>query len=429
MPQLGETVSEGKILTWFKSVGETVASGENLCEVETDKVTIEVPALEGGLVRAINVAAGQTVAVGTAIAVIDSAPGDAVAPIKSEGSQTVSVEVSVNNSTSTSVGHSPRRELDLNQEVRTPIAGYGPAMMPSGLVASPLARRLAAVHGIDLSTLTAGDPSGRIKRADVERAAAANQTTPARALPPPKTRLEVQRTRPHKVVRIDRMREIIAERLTLAKTSIPHFYLVTDVAIDRLSALRREMNQGAQITGDGTPLFKLSVNDFMIKAWSLALQIVPAANAIWADGEILQFERSDVGVAVATPGGVLTPVVLSADMKSLSTISNEVKSLAARARQRSLLPAEYQGGTTSVSNLGMYGVKAFTAIINPPHSTIVAIGAAEKRAVDDPAGAVTWVGQISATLSCDHRVVDGALGAQLLQAFKSFLENPLRMVA
>jgi pyruvate dehydrogenase E2 component (dihydrolipoamide acetyltransferase) len=189
------------------------------------------------------------------------------------------------------------------------------------------------------------------------------------------------------------------------------------------------MNQGAQITGDGTPLFKLSVNDFMIKAWSLALQIVPAANAIWADGEILQFERSDVGVAVATPGGVLTPVVLSADMKSLSTISNEVKSLAARARQRSLLPAEYQGGTTSVSNLGMYGVKAFTAIINPPHSTIVAIGAAEKRAVDDPAGAVTWVGQISATLSCDHRVVDGALGAQLLQAFKSFLENPLRMVA
>src|SRR6516164_10255250 len=220
MPQPGETVSEGKILTWFKSVGETVASGENLCEVETDKVTIEVPALEGGLVRAINVEAGQTVAVGTAIAVIDSAPGDAVAPIKSEGSQTVSLQVSVN-STSTSVGHSPRRELDSNQEVRTPIAGYGPAMMPSGLVASPLARRLAAVHGIDLSTLTAGDPSGRIKRADVERAAAANQTTPARALPPPKTRLEVQRTRPHKVVRIDRMREIIAERLTLAKTSIP----------------------------------------------------------------------------------------------------------------------------------------------------------------------------------------------------------------
>jgi pyruvate dehydrogenase E2 component (dihydrolipoyllysine-residue acetyltransferase) len=429
MPQLGETVSGGKILSWFKSVGEAVASGENLCEIETDKVTVEVPAIEGGFVRAINVEAGQTAAVGAVIAVIASTPENAVAPTTSASDPIVGIEVRVN-STSIKAPSLRKRELDLNREVRTPTTGYGPARLPNGVVASPLARRLASVRGIDLSRLIARDPSGRIKRADVERAAATGQPTPGGPLPNrPGSSVEVQRSRPHNVVSVDRMRAIIADRLTLAKTTIPHFYLAADVAVDRLAPLRREMNEGAERAGDSAPAFKLSINDFIIKAWSLALQAVPEANGIWMDGEILQFERSDVGVAVAVPGGVFSPVILSADTKSLSAISNEIKSLASRARQRSLQPAEYQGGTTSISNLGMHGVKAFAAIINPPHSTILAIGAAEKKAVDAPGGGVTLVGHITATLSCDHRVVDGVLGAALLRAFKSFLENPLRMVA
>jgi pyruvate dehydrogenase E2 component (dihydrolipoamide acetyltransferase) len=222
---------------------------------------------------------------------------------------------------------------------------------------------------------------------------------------------------------------IIVEQLTLSATSIPHLNLATDIAVDRLSTLRREINGSAMKAPNGEPAFKLSINDFVIKAWSLALQVVPPANAIWSDEEILQFERSDIGVAVAVPGGSLTPVVFSADTKSLSAISSEMKSLAARAREQSLLPAEYQGGTTSISNLGMYGVSAFTATIKPPQSTIVAIGAAEKRPVETVGGDIALVGRITATLSCDHRVIDGVLGAELLAAFKSILENPLRMVA
>jgi pyruvate dehydrogenase E2 component (dihydrolipoamide acetyltransferase) len=430
MPQLGETVSDGKIVKWFKSVGEAVAAGENLCEVETDKVTIEVPALEGGFVSAINAEAGDTVPVGSTIAVIDGksskksvvATTDPVgtAPGVRDPVESASVEIHL----------LLRRELDLNREVRTPLAGYGPAKLSSGLVASPLARCLAANRGIDLATIAPTHPSGRIKGTDVERPAVASRSTqPSVLRSPPDHISEALRKRPHTVVKVDGMRRTVAERLALSKTSVPHFYLATDIAVDSLSTLRRELNQSAKNPRDGEVAFKLSINDFVIKAWSLALQVVPAANAIWANEEILQFEHSDVGVAVAVPGGLLTPVIHSADRKSLSAISNEMNSLASRARERSLLPTEYQGGTTSISNLGMYGVSMFTAIINPPQSTIIAIGAQEKRAVEAPSGNVALEGRITATLSCDHRVVDGVLGAELLRAFKSFLEHPLRMLA
>lgn len=428
MPQLGETVSGGKILRWFKSVGEAVASGENLCEVETDKVTIEVPVLESGFISAIKADAGETVPVGSVIAVIGSATNDAVAATTSS-SGSAARGGAADNSASIPIQLLPRQELDLNREVRTPVAGYGPAKLSSGLVASPLARRLAASRGVDLSTIVPTDPSGTIRKADVDRAGAAGRSAQPRLRPPLGQLDEVHRNRPHTVIRVDEKRRIIVERLMLSTTAIPQFHLATDITVDRLSALRREINSSAMKAPDGKPAFKLSINDFVIKAWSLALQVVPPANAIWTGEEILQFERSDVGVAVAVPGGSLTPVVFSADTKSLSAISHEMKSLAMRAREQRLLPAEYRGGTTSISNLGMHGVSAFTAAIKPPQSTIVGIGAAEKRPVETVEGAIAFVARMTATLSCDHRVVDGILAAELLAAFKSLLENPLRMVA
>jgi pyruvate dehydrogenase E2 component (dihydrolipoamide acetyltransferase) len=224
------------------------------------------------------------------------------------------------------------------------------------------------------------------------------------------------------------MRRIIARRLIEAKTTIPHFYLTIDADTDRLMEIREEINRGAKKNADGEPAYKLSVNDFMIKALALALQEVPHANAAWAGDSILEFEHSDVAVAVAIPGGLITPVIFSAESKSLSAISNEMKSLAARAKTRSLQPHEYQGGSTSISNLGMYGIREFSAVINPPQATILAIGASERRPIEKKDGGVGFAGRVSVTLSCDHRVVDGALGAELLNSFKAMIENPLRMI-
>jgi pyruvate dehydrogenase E2 component (dihydrolipoamide acetyltransferase) len=315
------------------------------------------------------------------------------------------------------------------REVNTPLGNFGPATLPSGTVVSPLARRLAANAGINLASVNGSGARGRITGGDVEKAIASRGSAPAAGVAIAEEPIgEAWKGRPHKVLALDGMRRTIAKRLTLSKTTVPHFYLVADVEMDRLAKVREDVNGGAPKDGEGMPAYRLSINDFFIKALALALQKVPAANAIWSSDGILQFEHSDIGVAVAIPGGLLTPVIANAETKSLSAISTEMKDLAKRARNKALQPQEYTGGTSSISNLGMYGVREFSAIINPPQSTILAVGASRRQAVETKDGGVAFVGQIAATLSCDHRVVDGALGADLLAAFKDLVEHPLRMV-
>jgi pyruvate dehydrogenase E2 component (dihydrolipoyllysine-residue acetyltransferase) len=303
--------------------------------------------------------------------------------------------------------------------------------------ASPLARRLAKEAGIELSLVQGSGPHGRVIARDIE-AARSGAGMKAAAPPPAAARSVVQAPSDetirslfepgsYEVVPHDNMRKIIARRLTESKQTIPHFYLSVDCTIDTLLAAREEINAAAPKDKDGKPAYKISVNDFVIKALALALQKVPDANVTWTDGALLKHKRSDVGVAVAIPGGLITPVVRRAESKPLSVIANEMKDLAARARQRKLKPEEYQGGTTAVSNLGMFGIKNFSAVINPPHATILAVGAGEQRAVVRN-GAVTVATQMSLTLSTDHRAVDGALGAELMSALRKMIENPLMMI-
>jgi pyruvate dehydrogenase E2 component (dihydrolipoamide acetyltransferase) len=385
MPQLGETVTEGKITVWFKAVGDAIAPGDNLFEIETDKVSMEVPATSGGILREIRVKQGEVAPVSAIVAVIgDSAViGDGEAK--------------------------PRpASLDPYNEVHTPPRNFGPATVANGAKASPLARRVAFENGVDLATVKGSGPHGRIHAEDVK---ALKAPIAAAAKPTPVSDAPFER------VPLDAMRRTIARRLVEAKQTVPHFYLTSDVDISRLLALREEANS----------VVKLSINDFIIKGLALALQRVPAANAVWADDAMLRFRQSDVGVAVAIEGGLFTPVIRNAETKSLSAISAEMKDLAARARERKLLPHEYQGGSTSVSNLGMYGVREFSAIINPPQSTMLAVGAGQRRPVEGPDGGLRFATLMTVTLSCDHRVVDGALGAQLLAAFKAAIENPITL--
>jgi pyruvate dehydrogenase E2 component (dihydrolipoamide acetyltransferase) len=315
--------------------------------------------------------------------------------------------------------------LDPFLEVRTPSRNFGPAKTAGGTFVTPLARRLAGENGIDLARMSGSGPRGRIVAADVEGAIAKGG---GRA-PPMASGASAAQVKAlyqgveFEEVPLDGMRATIARRLVEAKQTIPHFYLTADVTMDALLKIREEANAGAPKDS-----YKLSVNDFVIKALALALQRVPAANAVWAGDRILRFKHSDVGVAVAIDGGLLTPVIRNADGKSLSAISNEMKDLAARAKEKKLKPAEYQGGSSAISNLGMYGVREFSAIINPPHATILAVGAAQRRPVEAEDGSVKFVSQMTATLSCDHRVVDGALGAELLAAFKALIESPVRML-
>jgi pyruvate dehydrogenase E2 component (dihydrolipoamide acetyltransferase) len=321
--------------------------------------------------------------------------------------------------------------LDPFFEVRTPAQNYGRARLPGGTTVTPLARRLAAEGGIDLGRLSPSGPHGRIVARDVEQALASR--APA-ARPAALTGATAEQVKAlylgiaYEEVPLDGMRATIARRLVEAKQTVPHFYLTADVTIDALVALREVANAGAPKGKDGEPVYKLSLNDFVIKALALALQRVPAANAVWASDRILRFRNSDVGVAVAIDGGLLTPVIRNAEGKSLPAISNEMRELAARARDKKLKPAEYQGGAAAISNLGMYGVREFAAIINPPHATILAVGAAQRRPVEAEGGAVKFESQMTVTLSCDHRVVDGALGAQLLAAFRDLIESPVRML-
>jgi pyruvate dehydrogenase E2 component (dihydrolipoamide acetyltransferase) len=420
--------------------GDMVQPGDNLFEIETDKVSMEVPATEAGVLSEIRVPEGETAPVGAIVGVIGAA-GSATAP--SAPAKATPAAPAAPKAPAPPTGYestpepSPPRaalpiKLDPFFEVRTPPRNFGPARLSGGIIVTPLARRLASEAGIDLSRVRGSGPHGRIVARDVESAPQPASPRPplgafaegpsadqVKALYDPKSYEEIS---------LDAMRKTIAARMQQAKQTIPHFYLTADIIIDRLIAVREETNIAAPKDRDGNPAFKLSLNDFVIRAMALALQRVSAANAVWAGDRILRFKTSDIGVAVALDGGLIAPIIRSAETKSLSAISREMKDLAARARDRKLKPADYQGGSSAISNLGMYGVREFSAIINPPQSTILAVGAARRQAVETADGGVAFTSVLTATLSCDHRVVDGALGAELLAAIKALIETPVTML-
>jgi pyruvate dehydrogenase E2 component (dihydrolipoamide acetyltransferase) len=451
MPQLGETVAEGKITKWFKAAGDAVKPGDNLFEIETDKVSMEVPSIVSGTLSEIRVPAGEVAPVGAVVAVI---AGEGAAVASAEGtraSQSPLVPAKAGTQSKTeapalgplgprfrgderetvlpvTATRAPAAPLDPFFEVRTPARNFGPARLPGGAFVTPLARRLAGEAGIDLNRVAPSGPHGRIVARDVEAAMAAQPAAPAvPAIRGPSATevMALYRDVPFEEVPIDGMRRTIATRLVQAKQTIPHFYLTADVGIGRLLALREEVNAAAPKGKDGAPAYRLSVNDLVIKFWAAALQRVPAANSVWAEDRILRFVHSDIGIAVAIEGGLIVPVIRRAEAKSLTAISAEMKELAERARARKLKPNEYQGGSSAISNLGMYGVREFSAIINPPHATILAVGTARRQAVEKADGSVGFESVMTVTLSCDHRVVDGALGAELLTAFRDFAERPV----
>jgi pyruvate dehydrogenase E2 component (dihydrolipoamide acetyltransferase) len=437
MPQLGETVAEGKIVKWFVKAGDTIKPGDNLFEIETDKTSMEVPATFGGTLTDINFQIGETVKVGAVVATIageggGAAPAPAAKPVAPAATQAAPamrpaafVPPPILNQPAASTRDFAYPNMTLDREVRTAERNYGPAKLASGGFITPLARRLASERGIDVSRLSGSGPHGRIVAGDVEKA------QPASGGGSMATGASFAQVKAlydgvdHEEVPLDGMRATIAKRLVEAKQTIPHFYLTADIEIGRLMAMREEANKAAPKSKDGDAAFKLSLNDFVIKAWAAALQRIPAANAVWAGDRILRFTHSDIGIAVALDGGLITPVIRNAEQKSLTAISTEIRDLAERARAKKLKASEYQGGSSAISNLGMYGVREFSAIINPPHATILAVGASRRAPVEAEDGSIKFVNVMTATLSCDHRVVDGALGAELLAAFKNFCESPV----
>jgi pyruvate dehydrogenase E2 component (dihydrolipoamide acetyltransferase) len=440
MPQLGETVAEGKITQWYKAPGDTVQPGDNLFEIETDKTSMEVPATAAGVLAEIRAKTGEIVPVGAIVAIISDGAGvtaataTAAAPaapktIQASAPQPPAVAPAARAAVWTNGAAALR--LDPFLEVRTPGRNYGPARR-GAVTITPLARRLAAETGVDLDAVRGSGPHGRIFARDL---IAVGASAAARPRGVPSVGVTAQQVKAlyepgsYQEVALDNMRATIAARLVEAKQTIPHFYLTADVGTDALIRMRADINAVAPRTKDGTPAFKLSLNDIVVKAWAAALQRVPEANAAWAGDRILRLVHSDVGVAVAIDGGLYTPIVRSAQAKTLSAISTEIKELSARARARRLTPQEYQGGSSVVSNLGMHGVREFAAIINPPHATVLAVGAARRQPVERPDGSIAFGGQMTVTLSCDHRVVDGALGAALLAAFRGFVENPVTALA
>jgi pyruvate dehydrogenase E2 component (dihydrolipoamide acetyltransferase) len=437
MPQLGETVAEGKITQWFKAAGDKVAPGDNLFEIETDKVSMEVPSTTSGVLAEIRIAAGEVAPVGAVVAVIADggvSPGAAQAqsapsaPTPSTAQSPLMQRMaSLAAFASTKPQDREQRKLDPFFEVRTPERNYGPARIAGGPVTTPLARRLAAERGIDLATMKGSGPHGRIVARDVELARPS--AAPVQAVPPnaDAVRLLYKHT-PFEEAPLGRMRGAIARRLLEAKTTIPHFYLTMDVEIGRLIEIRETVNADGAIGVSEEPPLKFSMNDFFVKAWASALARIKDANAVWAGDRILRFGQCDIAIAVALDDGLITPVIRQAERKTLSAISREAKELIGRARSQKLAPDEYQGGTSTISNLGMHGVREFSAILNPPQATILAIGAARRQAVESTDGAVRFASMLSVTLSCDHRVVDGRLGADLLAAFKAFVEQPVSML-
>jgi pyruvate dehydrogenase E2 component (dihydrolipoamide acetyltransferase) len=442
MPQLGETVAEGKITKWFKAAGDAVKPGDNLFEIETDKTSMEVPATFAGTLSDIRFQVGETAKVGAVVAVI-AGEGQPQTSAQAQGNAGNAPPPTPLTPAKAGVQHQAaqtRKELDSRlranegsaafaypnmdpfREVRTPERNYGPAQI-GGRSITPLARRLASERDIDLTRLSGSGPHGRIVARDVEQA---QPFAPARSSGASAAQVRALfEGVAYEEVPLDGMRRTIATRLSEAKQTVPHFYLTSDIKIGRLRAIREEANAAAPKGKDGEPAFKLSLNDFVVKAWAAALMRVPAANAVWAEDRILRFHHADVGVAVALDGGLITPVLRNADTKSLMALSAEMRDLAARARDKKLKPSKYQGGASAISNLGMYGVREFSAIINPPHATILAVGAARRAPVETADGGVKFVSQMTVTLSCDHRVIDGALGAELLAVFKSLIENPV----
>jgi len=457
MPALSPTMEEGKLAKWLVKEGDAITAGMVMAEIETDKATMEVEAVDEGTMGRILIAEGtEGVKVNAPIALLLEEGEDASA-------LTTAAQPSQPDPSPPQPAAAPAPEPASPQPSSAPPMPQPPAAQAptatastatngatsSRIFASPLARRLAADKGIDLAALQGSGPHGRIVKRDIDAAQSAPTQDTAKPPAPASTALTPQQPRSqpvggavieampddkilalygegtYEVVPHDGMRKVIAQRLTQSKQTIPHFYLSVDCVLDELLRARARMNDAAP--KEGARAYKLSVNDFVIKALALALQRVPGANATWTDGGTLRHRHSDVGVAVAVEGGLFTPVIRHAELKTLGEISNEMKDLASRARNRRLAPHEYQGGTTSISNLGMYGIKSFDAVINPPHATILAVGAGEKRPliVGDE---ITIATLMTCTMSCDHRVVDGALAAELLNAFKEFIEDPVRML-
>jgi len=433
MPALSPTMEEGTLAKWLVKEGDTVTSGDIIAEIETDKATMEFEAVDEGTIGKIIVAEGsEGVKVNALIAVLledgEEASDAALssAPADDAGNKAAAKAVTAEPATPT------------NAEPSSAPAPAAPAASDgTRIFASPLARRIAADQGLDLSALKGSGPHGRIVKADVLAAGdAPAKTAPATTspggsaatpAPTPSVSLDanakIYADREFTEIPLDGMRKTIAARLTEAKQTIPHFYLRRDIKIDNLLSFRGQLNKQLEARG-----VKLSVNDFIIKACALALQTVPAANAVWAGDRVLQLTPSDVAVAVAIEGGLFTPVLKDADQKSLSTLSAEMKDLATRARSKKLAPHEYQGGSFAISNLGMFGIDNFDAVINPPHGAILAVGAGVKKPMIDEEGQVSVATVMSVTLSVDHRVIDGALGAELLKTIVDNLENPMGML-
>ena len=427
MPALSPTMEEGTLAKWLVKEGDTVSSGDVIAEIETDKATMEFEAVDEGVIGKILITEGsEGVKVNTPIAVLledgetaDDMAKSATAPTNAAAPETAPVVAPV---------------------AAAPAAPAPAAPLQDGarVFASPLARRIAADKGLDLTQINGSGPRGRIVKADVLSATATTTTMPAAsasaspaaasAITAPSVSADaiakLYADREYTEIPLDGMRKTIAARLTEAKQTIPHFYLRRDIRIDDLLSFRAQINKQLEPRG-----VKLSVNDFIIKACANALQAVPAANAVWAGDRVLQLTPSDVAVAVAIEGGLFTPVLKDADKKSLSALSSEMKDLAARARDKKLAPHEYQGGSFAISNLGMFGIDNFDAVINPPHGAILAVGAGVKKPVVSADGSLGVATVMSVTLSVDHRVIDGALGAQLLQSIVDGLENPMGMLA
>jgi len=459
MPALSPTMEKGNLAKWLKKEGDKVKSGDVIAEIETDKATMEVEASDEGTLAKILVPEGtQDVAVNDVIAVLAGDGEDVAAAGAGAGKAAPKPGVamaedskkSAASSVETPAARAPQDEGSAGtkaappsaprpeQGAQPPVSKGAPASNGARVFSSPLARRLAKDAGIDLARVNGTGPHGRVIARDVEQAKAGGvlKAAPAAApaagpqIAPSMSDQQIRALYPegsYEVVPHDGMRRTIAQRLTQSTQTIPHFYLTIDCNLDRLMAAREDINAAAPKDKDKKPAYKLSVNDFVIKAMAIALQRVPDANVSWTEGGMLKHKHSDIGVAVAMPGGLITPIIRSAELASLSSISAQMKDFAARARARKLKPEEYQGGTTAVSNLGMYGIKDFTAVINPPHATILAVGTGEQRPIVKD-GKIEIATMMSVTLSCDHRAVDGALGAELIGAFKTLIENPVMMM-
>jgi pyruvate dehydrogenase E2 component (dihydrolipoamide acetyltransferase) len=464
MPQLGETVTEGKITTWFKSIGDAVKAGDNLFEIETDKVAMEVPATAAGVLAEIRVGAGEAAPVGAVVAVLAGAlshppplagraiasehppahagEGGGAAPLSPPPGPLTRADLPPPGGGFRQAAAvpppaaPPRVMLDPFREVRTPERNYGPARLASGAVATPLARRLAGEAGIDLARIEPSGPHGRITGRDVQVVInnvsalydAFGRRRPQRHLPSPdpdSIRVFYQ-PESYEETSLDDAQRANAARL-IAAANIPHLRMTADIVVERLEAVREEANAAAMPDQSGKPVFRLSLDDFIVRAFALALRRVPAANAVWAEDRILRFKRSDIGVAVTTADGLVMPVIRGADKKPLLGISAELADLAARARAGKLEPAELKGGASAICNLGPFGVRTFDAIVNPPHATLLAVGAPVRRPIESEDG-IRFVTTITVTLCCDQRVIGPMLGAELLGAVRHFIEHPVGLM-